>query len=221
MKDKKIPTELSTILDVRHITDSTFVLRFTRNNLKFRAGQHIAISLPDSIETREYSIYSGENDEFLEVLIKVVETGTMSKIFKKLQIGDVIRVFQPVGYFVLKEDLIPKASFVLISSGTGIAPYHSFVKSYSKLNYKILHGIRFAEEAYEKHDYESDKYIACVSRENQDYFHGRVTDYLKKNVLDKTAIYYLCGNYEMIEDVHNLLIEKGIANSNIQTEVYF
>jgi len=37
---------------------------------------------------REYSIYSGEKDDYLEVLIKEVDNGDLSKRFKNCKPGD-------------------------------------------------------------------------------------------------------------------------------------
>ena len=44
---------------VRHLTESTYVLRFSRNGMKFIPGQHLVLGLTGSAELREYSIYSG------------------------------------------------------------------------------------------------------------------------------------------------------------------
>lgn len=212
---------ISEIYDNRQLTKDTFVLKFDKKNFKFKAGQHIAIGLPNSIEHREYSIYNGENDDYLELLIKRVESGTMSKKIQKLKAGDKIKVISPVGYFTICSNSIKSKKFVFIATGTGIAPYHSFIKTYKKLDYKILHGISYHSEAYDKEHYDKSRYIACTSKDKNGDFNGRVTDYLKQSKINKDAIYYLCGNYEMIDEVHSILINNGIDASNIHSEVYF
>jgi len=212
---------ISNLIEIRKLTNSAFVLRFEKHDLSFTAGQHIALGIPDIIDTREYSIYSAEKDEAMEVLIKEVEEGYMSPKFGKLSIGQKVKVMKPVGYFTLNKDLLQSKKFVFIASGTGIAPFHSIVKSYPEINYTILHGIRTGEEAYEHNEYPKGKYISCTSRDNKGDFQGRVTNYLQQNSIDTQAIYYLCGNYEMIDDAYGILEKAGVKPENIKAEVYF
>jgi ferredoxin--NADP+ reductase/benzoate/toluate 1,2-dioxygenase reductase subunit len=212
---------ISNLIDIRKLTNSAFVLRFEKHDLSFTAGQHIALGIPDIIDTREYSIYSAENDESMEVLIKEVEEGFMSPKFGKLVVGQKVKVMKPVGYFTINKDYLQSKRFVFIASGTGIAPFHSIIKSYPDINYSILHGIRTSEEAYERNEYTAGKYIACTSRDKNGDFHGRVTDYLQQNSIDTQAIYYLCGNYEMIDEAYGILEKAGVKPENLKAEVYF
>jgi len=214
-------TRISKIEQVRKLTDTTFVLRFDKHDLKFTAGQHIALGLPNVIDTREYSIYSAENDNALEVLIKEVEEGHMSPKFSKLVEGDKVKIMKPVGYFTLPEEIRNTKKFIFIASGTGIAPFHSIAKSYPEIDYTILHGIRKEEEAYERNEYPKGKYISCTSRDDKGDFNGRVTKYLQQNTIDTDAMYYLCGNYEMIDEAYGILEKAGVPPENLKAEVYF
>ena len=74
---------LSKIISVRNLTDSTYVLELERNGLQFYPGQHIGLGVKDYLYMRDYSIYSGVNDINLEVLIKEVEDGNLSRKFKR------------------------------------------------------------------------------------------------------------------------------------------
>jgi ferredoxin/flavodoxin---NADP+ reductase len=219
--DSVKPDTLYGIHHVKNLTDTTYILRFDRNGMDFTPGQHITLGLTGDSQLREYSIYSPNNAEYLEVLIKEVETGTVSKKLKKLLPGNVANVEGPFGFFTLDQKKIETGKFLFIATGTGIAPFHSIVYSYPKLNYKILHGVRFANEQYESEVYEKGRYVSCVSRDNAGNFHGRVTDYLSKNTIDSDTLVYLCGNYEMIHAVYDLLTTKGLSPDNIRTEVYF
>ncbi|MCT4646605.1 MAG: FAD-binding oxidoreductase [Carboxylicivirga sp.] len=217
----KIKTDLHEILDIRHLTDSTFVMRIEKKDLEFEAGQHVCVGPPNGIHTREYSIYSAEQDDSLEILVKEVENGLVSPSLKKLQKGGYVVVEEPVGYFTINKDLPKDQEYVFIASGTGISPFHSFVISKPELNYTLLHGVREGEEAYEADTYEADRYVLCTSRDKTGKYNGRVTDYLKKNPFSKTAHYYLCGNCNMIHDVYDILEEQGVSTDNIHAEVYF
>lgn len=207
---------------VRLLTDSTYVLEVERRGMEFEAGQHILLGEPINIHKREYSIYSGTEDKNLEVLIKEVENGIVSKQLKKLKSGDLLEIEGPLGFFSIDPEMIRQnRKFLFVASGTGIAPFHSMIKSIPGLNYKILHGVRFAEEAYEKHVYDPQSHVLCTSRDDKGDFNGRVTDYIKQHEFDKDTICYFCGNFNMIREAMSLLEKKGIPPAQLHAEVYF
>ncbi len=216
-----IQKRIATVMEVRNITESTYVLRFERMDLQFKPGQYIVIGLPGSREKREYSIYSSAIVPYLEVLIKEVDTGEVSRRLKKLRPGEKVEVEGPFGYFVLEGHKIPNNNFLFIASGTGISPFHSFVTSYPQLNYTLLHGVRVHNEAYEKFEYEKNRHILCTSREDKGDFHGRVTDYLKKHPVDPLTLCYLCGNSEMVDEAYKILESQGVPPAHLHAEIYF
>jgi len=211
----------SMVLSARNLTESTYVVRFERNGMQFLAGQHITLGLPSDIQIREYSIYSPVNAPYLEVLIKEVKEGTVSRKLHKVREGDLLKVDGPFGFFTLDEESLSYRKFLFIATGTGIAPFHSMIGSYPNLNYKIFHGVRYAYEAYERNFYPKDRYTLCTSRETKSNFNGRVTDYLFYHRIDSDTFVYLCGNCDMINEVYNLLVSDGFNPDQIKTEVYF
>ena len=206
---------------VRHLTESTYVLRFSRNAMKFSPGQHLVLGLPGSTELREYSIYSGINDDFLEVLIKEVDDGLVSRQLKSIQTGDPLEARGPYGFFLSKASNPDPGGVLFISSGTGIAPFHSYVKSYPRSDYRLIHGVRNAEEGYDLEDYQEGSTTICTSRDEHGDFEGRLTDYLLVAELDPHRQVYLCGNCNMIFDAMDILRARGIPQNQIFTEVYF
>ena len=205
---------------IRYLTPSTYVLRFDRNNMDFIPGQHLSVGLANDPQAREYSIYSSIDDPFLEILVKEVEDGIVSKRLKKIKPGDPLRVTGPMGFFKLKGSR-KEDKFLFVGTGTGISPFHSYVKSYPDLNYQLVHGVRFADEAYEKEDYNPTKYVLCTSRDSNGSFSGRATDYLRSQYIAPTTKVFLCGNCDMIFEVYDILTDKGVPIENIHTEVYF
>ena len=215
-------TTILRVISVRELTPTTYVLRFDRNKIPFRAGQHILLGKKDDVQAREYSIYSSEQDEYFEVLIKEVKDGIVSKQLKRLKPGDPVNFENPVGYFILKDEDISNRKFLFIASGTGIAPFHSFVRSYPGLDYYLLHGIRYANEAYDKHHYDKNRLVLCTSRDEKGDFRGRVTDYLMTHsIADTNTLCYFCGNCEMIHEAYDILLKQGVPSENLFAEVYF
>lgn len=209
------------VLKIKNLTENTFIVTLPKSRFKFIAGQHISLSIEGDYQSREYSIYSAEEGDNLEILVKEVEGGYFSPKLKHLKIGDMVEIHGPFGKFGLDTKRQVTHKHVFIASGTGIAPFHSMVKSYPNLDYQIIHGVRHLEEAYDRDHYESDRYVLCTSRDKNGDFDGRVTDYIQQNEFDENTSFYLCGNSDMIFDAMEILKDKGFDRNSVNVEVYF
>jgi ferredoxin/flavodoxin---NADP+ reductase len=212
---------VANVKEIRSLTDQTFVLVTDRNHLEFDPGQWVRIGLENDTKSRKYSIYSSVNDQNLEFLIREVSDGYLTPRLKPLQIGDKIEIVGPKGQFLLNRSELAGKKYLFISTGTGIAPFHSMISSYPGLDYLLLHGVGLGEESYHKEQYQPDNLIRCTSRDNNGDFNGRVTDYLKSERIDGYSYVYLCGNSEMIKESISILKENGYTENQIRTEVYF
>jgi len=216
-----VTKNIARVQQVRFLTENTFVVRFDRGDLMFKPGQYLTAGIKDSLQHREYSIYSSENDDYLEILVREVLDGDVSLQLKNIKKGEQLEINGPFGFMKIQEEDLSSKKFVLIASGTGIAPFHSFISSYKELDYTVLHGVRNESEAYDKSDYDSQKYVDCTSRDKNGKYHGRVTDFLKGYEITSDMLFYVCGNSNMIYEVYDILRKKGVENSAIYSEVYF
>lgn len=208
------------ILEIRDITDTTYVLRFERHGLSFQPGQYLSVGPRGDINMREYSIYSPVQAEYLEILIREVDGGFVSRQLRKLSPGDELNVEGPFGFFLMDEDR-RKHPLLFIATGTGISPFHCFAGSYSDLDYRLLHGVRTNEEQFELDSYDRSRLVRCVSREDGGDYSGRVSDYLRQHPVHPDASVYLCGNCDMIYEAYDILSEQGLPRDRIFAEVYF
>lgn len=221
MPEPDIYENIHEVKQIRFLTDQTFVLRFDRGNLQFKAGQRVVVGLKGELNQREYSIYSGENDDSLEILVREVADGNVSKQLKHSRPGQLLDVNGPFGSFGIEKYDIGHRKHIFIASGTGISPFHSFIKTYPEIDYVLFHGVRYLIEAYERNEYDPDRYILCTSKESNKGKTGRVTKFLADFPVKPEMLFYTCGNSSMIYDVHHLLKEKGVPADNIFSEVYF
>ena len=205
---------------IRELPGGTFVIRFDRHGMAFTPGQHITLGTLDDAEVREYSIYSRPDEPFLEVLVKEIDDGSISRRLHRLKPGDPVRVAGPFGFFGLDaaEAGVPH---LFVATGTGIAPFRSMAAARPMPDYRLLHGVRFAREAYDRDDYPRERYTLCTSRDTDGDFHGRVTAYLATHPPASNTRVYLCGNCAMIYAVYDLLGSRGFEPDHIRTEVYF
>ena len=219
MKDKI----QSKVLEIRTVTESTYLLRLERNGFEFKAGQYLVLNVPGERKAREYSIYSSETDPFIELLIKEVNPGgEFSKDLRHIKVGTVVQIAGPFGFFIVKDEVLQKKQpIVFVATGTGISPFRSIIRSYPELNYKIIHGVRTADEAYHREDYPAENFVLCTSRDEQGDYKCRVTDYLKEQPINNDALYYLCGNSAMVDEVTDYLEENGFPLEQIKTEIFF
>lgn len=209
------------ILYTKTAGTSAYILKFERNGLEFKPGSYVTIGLTNKQLGREYSIYSGVNDPYLEVLIKEVAGGNVSNALKKLKAGDKIWVNGPFGEFHIPTNIQSKQNFLFLATGTGISPFHSIIKSQPHINYRLLHGLRYANEAFNKAFYENERYTLCTSADPAGDFKGRITALLQNTDVNSNTLCYLCGNSNMIFEAYNILIQKGLPKKQLFTEVYF
>ncbi len=206
---------------VRLLTAATYVLRIDRQDFGFVPGQYVNLSKEGSFEAREYTIYSSLEDDFLEFLITRVTGGVVSNALRSCKPGDVLLLDGPLGYFRIDEQARDTSPYCFIATGSGIAPFHSFIQSYPDLDYRLVHGVRYAADCYDRAVYAPERYISCVSREAGGNFHGRVTDYLRQHPVAPETICYLCGNCNMLFEVYELLAQQGLPRQQIRTEVFY
>ena len=96
MKRKK-----HTVLDVINLTPETFIIRLDRKDFKFEPGQYVIIRIPNQNNGREYSIYSGTTDDYLDFLVREIPAGDFSRYLRHLTPGSELDVEGPKGFFIL------------------------------------------------------------------------------------------------------------------------
>ncbi len=206
---------------LRQISPTAYVLRVDRKGLSFDPGQYINVGPHGSIAMREYSVYSGAEEDFLEILVKEVDGGVVSGALKRLAPGDPVALEGPFGFFVIEPAQREKGKLLFIASGTGISPFHCFAKSYPELDYRVLHGVRTSAELYDREVFDRSRFVSCLSREEKGDYHGRVTDYLREHPVDPESLCYLCGNCDMIYEAFDILRSQGVPSEHLFAEVYF
>ncbi len=125
---------------VRELSAGAFVLRFDRDGLEFEPGQYLNVGVKGDLDMREYSIYSGPGDDYLEILVKEVEGGYVSRRLRKLGSGGEVTVEGPFGFFVTQPepetlcyacgncDMIYEVFDIL--RNLGVPPEHLFAEVY-------------------------------------------------------------------------------------------
>lgn len=223
----------------------------------FLPGQYVALGLPanaprpdnfppprediggDKLIKRAYSIGSSPLDkEQLEFYLAVVRDGCLTARLALLKVGE--RLFlapKIVGTFTLAE--VPADhNLVLVSTGTGLAPYISMLRTASTWtndrNITLIHGVRYVSDlAYrdeiarlsQEHAGKL-KYYPVVSRPDKSWqgLQGYVQHLFRAEGIasasgEHTVIklnsaldhVFLCGNPAMVEESENFLVSHGYS----------
>ncbi len=212
------------VLSVRPLSPLAYILRLERGRLEFQPGQYVRLGIPGLPAQREYSIFSAPGEGCLEVLVREMREGLLSPRLRHCQPGDALELEGPFGEFLLPgggQGGDPGGSFLFVATGTGIAPFHCFARSYPRLDYQLLHGVARAGELYGAEDFDPRRVTPCLSRERGTGFSGRVTDFLRQHSAEPKRLCYLCGGCGMIYEAFAILRQQGIPAERIFAETYY
>jgi len=212
-----------TVLALHWHSPAVAELVLDRQQLAFTVGDCLSLGPAPEAESRPYSIASGTAEPVLRVLFRHLPGGLVSGFLARLRVGDRVAASPPFGWFRPGQD-DPAAPAVFIATGTGIAPFLSYLRSSPRrLPAALLYGAR------QRQDLVATTELAAaapprlaVSRESAPGCHrGRVTDLLPALALAPGTHYYLCGLEAMIDEVAGWLEGHGVDYSCIHREVFF
>ncbi len=203
----------SVLTNNEEISSGIHLISFERN-FDFLSGQIVKIAIDRQHPPQIYSICSGNNESEVRILFKINNEGLLTPKLAGMIPGEKILVSKPYGSFLGTDE-----PAWWISTGTGIAPFYSMLRSGFKKDKKLLHGVSHLNQYYFEDELEwelGDNYVRCCSRESScDVIPGRVTDYLKTISDFPNVKYYICGSPLMVVEVRDMLIKKGISLENI------
>ena len=223
------------VIENRHWTDTLFSLRVEGAPLGFQAGQfvRIALDIDGQRVARAFSFVNPPQDAVLEFYGVIVPEGPLSPRLARLKAGDALQVAgNPAGFLVLSE--VPDAQTLwLVSTGTGIAPFLSILRTEAPWqrfkNIVVVHAVRHANElTYRELIQKSGaRYVSFVSRENAPgSLAGRIPAAVTDGRLEKaaglalspdTSHVMLCGNPQMLKDATAALMARGMRKHRRRT----
>ena len=220
-------------------TKALFSLRVEGPQLAFEAGQFVRIALDIDGErvARPFSFVNPPSDPVQEFYGIVVPEGPLSPRLAALAPGDTLYMAtNPAGFLVLSE--LPEAeSLWLISTGTGIAPFLSILRTEAPWkryrNVVLVHAVRHAEELVYREMIQTIaqarnlRYVSFVSREAAPgslagripaaISDGRLEDAAGVRFVAEDSQVMLCGNPQMLRDATAALLARGLRKHRRRT----
>ena len=219
-----------TVTWVHHWTDKTFSFKTTRSQtFRFVNGEFAMIGLdvePRPI-LRAYSIVSTNYEDYLEFLSIKVPDGPLTSRLQHLKVGDEVIVNPKTTGSLCIDYVHAKPNLILLSTGTGLAPFMSIVndiETYNKFkNVYLFHTVRTKNElAYNSRlailqNMFKFRYISTVTREDFDR-PGRFWDYIEPT-LGRTFrkdldVVMACGSPEMNKECREYFSELDWQEGN-------
>lgn len=240
------------VLAVRHWTDTLFSFTATRNSgFRFLNGQFAMIGLEVDGRPlmRAYSMASANHEEQLEFFSIKVADGPLTSRLQRIQEGDTILVGRKATGTLIADNLIPGKRLLLLSTGTGLAPFASLIKDpevYDRYETIVLvHGCRQVSElAYGEElvaRLRDDELFGPLLSEKLLYYptvtrepfrnRGRITDLIMseqlfadigQSPLDiETDRIMMCGSPGMLEELRQLFETRGLLEGNNSAPGHF
>ncbi len=208
------------VLAHEQLAPDAYLLRVSREELSFAAGQLVTVHGTTPYSGRSYSIASGVGDPHLDLLYRLRPDGMLTPQLVGVRPGDTLDISGPGGEFTVRD---PARPLLFLATGTGVAPCRAFLRSHPGLRLTLLHGVRTPGDLFFREEFAAAcTYHPCVSSGPAPaYFHGRVTARLASLDLSAEAHVYLCGSGEMFYEARALLAERGIGPDRIFAEAYY
>ncbi|TAN09246.1 MAG: ferredoxin--NADP reductase [Burkholderiaceae bacterium] len=212
-------------------------LRFANGNFTM-----IGMEVGGKPLVRAYSIASPNTHETLEFLSIKVPDGPLTSRLQHIQPGDTILAgHKPTGTLVI-DYLLPGRRLYLFATGTGIAPFMAIVRdpaTYERFEQVVLvHGCRLvAELAYRTYLTEGlpeDEFLGEPVTHQLKYYptvtrepfrtQGRITTLIESGQMardlalsalsPKTDRAMICGSWDMLKSVKDVLVKRGFNEGN-------
>lgn len=201
------------------------------SDFSFRAGQYIDVIAQGGLR-RSYSLACASAVENqLELHVREVADGAMSAYwFTQAKEGDLLRMYGPLGTFVLR-DLVG-VDLKFLATGTGIAPVKAMIESLRLASpenlprsISVYWGGRQPQDLYFDLASIMDgiHYEPVLSRASADWqgARGYVQQQLIADCLDLSdAAVYACGSDAMIQSARKSVIESGLPTFRFHSDAF-
>jgi ferredoxin/flavodoxin---NADP+ reductase len=223
-----------TVAAQKRWTERLFSLKVEAEVSGFEAGQFakLALALDDEMVARPYSFVNAPTERPHEFYYVTLPDGPLTRRLCTLDAGDTVYLApRPAGFLVLSE--VPDGENLwLISTGTGIGPFLSILKTETPWRrFKevvLVHAVRHAEELTHRDSIESlarehgerMRVVSFVSREaTPGALAGRIPAAIEEGRLEaaagvalsaKSSQVMICGNPDMVTDTSAVLARRGM-----------
>jgi propane monooxygenase reductase subunit len=225
-----LQTQQMRVEKIEALTHDIRRLVLSGDEMKYRPGQYVDITIPGSDEVRSFSMANLPSGE-LEFMIKVYPDGKFSSLLSggELKEGDELEVTGPFGVFTLREK--SERPLVFIGGGAGMAPILALLRSMAeKGNTRpavYYYGARGPKDLFHQEELaELERQLPnfrfvpalseCPDGEDWSGERGLITDVVARCEQELSEVdAYLCGPPPMVDAAVGLLVQNGVPESRV------
>jgi ferredoxin--NADP+ reductase len=226
-----------TVVGKRRWTERLYSLQVDAEVAPFQAGQFtkLALGINGEMVGRPYSFVNAPGEKPLEFYFIVVPGGLLTQRLAALEVGDAVWVSpHAAGFLTLAE--VPDATHLwLLSTGTGIGPFLSILKTeqpWQRFERVVLaHAVRHTDELaygetirnFAQQNGKQFRFVPFVSREGTDFaLRARIPEAIANGQLEakagvalapESSQVMLCGNPDMMRDTTEALLARGLKKN--------
>ena len=224
------------VAEVRRATPTSRLLRLTLDDvLDYQPGQSCLIGLHGQPDRRHYSLATppeiAVREGALEFLVRTERDGTIGPHLDGLSRGSRIDVEGPVGSFTLPARFSERR-LLFVAGGTGIAPVRAMLLRAMRiegLSIGLAYSARTSREfaflpELQRMRRRGLRLVLAASREAPDswrHHRGRLNQARLAPLIEAPGtLCFVCGPPPLVEDVPRSLMNLGIDEARIRTEIF-
>ncbi|MEO5949718.1 MAG: FAD-binding oxidoreductase [Candidatus Saccharimonas sp.] len=225
---------VATVKKIEYVGDDMVEIYFSlpkKSDVSYDAGQYITIFFDDSSTPagKPYSLSSAPHEALLSITVKRV--GEFSGRLYHMEPGDTFEMSEAYGHFN------PHATrpIIALSAGVGIAPVWSVIKNELRRDKS-----RIAQLYYSNKSHEAIAHRVSIDTHADSHGGFKVHHHITRRVdvpkhmmgnrinldacisaVEGEANYLICGSVDFVRDMWRGLLERGIPQELISTEIFF
>ncbi|MGK2849092.1 MAG: FAD-dependent oxidoreductase [Minisyncoccota bacterium] len=225
------------------VADGTILFVFEKPvGYQFQAGQYVAVTVFNTANlpvdskglTRSLSLSSAPYEPMLFLAMRSGET-TFKKIFWQMVPGDMIKVTDPVGNFIVTPE-IKKHPIVFLVGGIGITPVRSILKQMEhdqdSVSCTLLYANRLLDDASFLEELSTLTLAGCrtvsiLSQSKEPCLsindeRGYINETLLRKYVPKIqeSFYYIVGSLDFSNAMEMLLNNLGVAKEHRKQDLF-
>jgi len=199
----------------------------------FSAGQYASLRFGD-LPARDYSMANRPDESVLEFHVRRMGPGSVSAhVSERLRVGDVVTVQGPLGTSYLRDK--HTGPVIAIAGGSGLAPIKSIIDA--ALHQGMRQPMRLYFGARDERDIYLEDHFRALAAQHPNFRFipvlsassgttarrgGLVHEAAAADLADLDgATAYLAGPPPMVEAATALLLERGVARSDIHADAFY
>lgn len=237
-----MPSYTAKLIGREQIAEGTLAFHFEKpENLKFKAGQFINITLVDPPETdasgdsRPFTVASAPHEKILTIASRMRESA-FKRNLKTLPEGTEVKIRGPFGEIFLPDEAA--RPHVFLAGGIGVTPFVSIARHAA--NGKLPHSLHLFYSNRRPEDAAFLEELTRLEKENPNFrFIGTMTrmeasqkewrgetGYVNRKMLEKflkdlgAPVYFVAGPPNMVVSMRKMLKEAGVPPAQIIDEEF-